>query len=162
MNVMKAKLLRLCVRISLGMSLSLLSLMAYANEMLVIADAWIPEAPPVARVMAGYMTLKNNSNKMITVTSVTSPDFKRVEIHRTETKQGMARMIKQKHIEVPAKGETVFKSGGLHLMLINPKRRLKRGERVTLILTAGKQTVTVHAAVKEASLDDHSNHEHHH
>jgi len=146
----------------IGISFISLSLIARAGDDLTITDAWVPEAPPVASVMAGYMTLKNISDKEITVTTVSSPDFKKVEMHRTETKDGMARMIEQKSIVVPAHAETIFKPGGLHLMLIKPQRKLARGDSVTLIISAGKQKITLKALIKEASLDDHSSHEHHH
>lgn len=127
-----------------------------------VTDAWIPEAPPVARVMAAYLTLNNPSDKNLTLTSVSSPDFKRVEMHRTENKDGMSRMVRQNNVEIPAKGRTEFKPGGLHLMLMQPKRAIKKGDTVMLVLTVDKQTLSVKATVKEATLDDHSAHGHHH
>ncbi len=139
-----------------------LSFIVHAGADVVISNAWVPEAPPVARVMAGYMTLKNTTDKDINITAVSSPDFKNVEMHRTETKDGMARMVEQKSLALPANGETIFKPGGLHLMLINPKRKLARGDSVTLMITADKKQITLKAQIKEATLDDHSTHQHHH
>lgn len=127
-----------------------------------VQDAWVPEAPPVARVMAGYMTLVNDTDKEMTLISVSSPDFGKVEMHRTETVNGMSRMLKQDKVSIAHNGKVEFKPGGLHLMLMQPKHPLKKGDKITLNLEMGQQRIEVIAEVKEAGAEDHSGHEHHH
>jgi len=43
-------------------------------------------------VLAGYLTLHNPGDRAVTVVGAESPDFERVEIHRTELRDGVARM----------------------------------------------------------------------
>ncbi|MCK5724024.1 MAG: copper chaperone PCu(A)C, partial [Gammaproteobacteria bacterium] len=90
---------------------------ANAADSLQIENAWSPEAPPVAKVMAGYMKINNLSNKDIKILSAKSDLFKRVEIHLTEMSDGMMRMIKQENLKIKAKGHIELKPGGLHMML---------------------------------------------
>lgn len=129
-----------------------------ADEILSVSNAWIPEAPPVAKVMAGYLRVKNNSDNEIILQSISAKDFERVEMHKTITQDGVARMIKQTSIKIPAKGNVSFQRGGLHLMLMGPKRKLKRGDTVNLILKTAKANTEIRLIVKEATLDDHSAH----
>jgi copper(I)-binding protein len=51
---------------------------------IVVKDAWVAEAPPVARVLACYMTIENPSDREQMLTRVTSPLFSDIEIHRTD------------------------------------------------------------------------------
>ncbi len=138
--------------------LLMLSFNIHAADLLSASNAWIPEAPPVARVMAGYLELKNNSERSIELKSITAKDFERVEMHETISKDGVAKMIKQTSIKIPAQGRVSFKRGGLHLMLMGPKRKLKRGDSVTLILKTDETNTEINLIVKEATLDDHSAH----
>lgn len=132
-----------------------------ASEPVKITDAWIPEAPPVVKVMAGYLKITNASKNDIVITQVKSADFETVEIHQTVEKDGMARMLKQDKLVVPAGSEVVFQRGGLHLMLINKKRALKKGDKVILSFSVGESRYRVAAEVKEAAIEDHSHHHHH-
>lgn len=134
-----------------------------ATEQIGIQNAWLPEAPPVMKIMAGYLVIKNPTDKIVNIVKVTSPDFQTVEMHESVIKDGMARMIKQPQVAIPAKSQIEFKSGGLHLMLINKKRKLKTGDEVLLTFEFDKgKKVTTKAMVKPASADtmDHSHHQH--
>ncbi len=95
-----------------------------------IEQAWIPEAPPVVSVLAGYMTLKNADTRTATIMAASSPAFGRVEIHRTVIKDGMASMQQQSSLDIPAGQSVQLKPGGLHLMLIEPKKPLKQDDVV--------------------------------
>ncbi|RMD70852.1 MAG: copper chaperone PCu(A)C [Gammaproteobacteria bacterium] len=57
-----------------------------------VEHPWIPEAPPNAKVLAGYMTLVNTGDAPEVLTGVESPLFQRVEMHRMVMEKGMARM----------------------------------------------------------------------
>jgi len=93
----------------------------------------IPEAPPVAPVMAGYMTLINDSNKDITITSINSSLYKSVEIHSMSMKDGMMHMEQLDHFTIPAKGQRLLEPGGYHLMLIKPQKTLRAGDTIDVI-----------------------------
>ncbi len=137
-------------RITLFASLALLFSANVFADSLTINNAWSPEAPPTARVMAGYMDIHNNGNKEILVEKVTSPQFKTIEIHRTVEKNGMSMMVWQPHVHVPAGKVTKLEPGGKHLMLMHPVKRLKAGDKIKLILyLSNHQQQTVIATVRK-------------
>lgn len=117
---------------------------AQAADGLMIADAWVREGPPTARVLAGYMRLMNHSDAPITVHGVESSAFGRVEMHRTVVENGVARMLPQETLTVPPHGELVLEPGGYHLMLIDAKAPLRAGDRITLTLDLGDSNYREH------------------
>ncbi len=108
---------------------------AEAASSIKIENAWSPEAPPVASVMAGYMKINNLSNKNIKIQSAKSNLFKRVEIHLTKITDGMMRMIKQENLNIKANGHIELKSGGLHMMLIGKLKPIQAGSVIPVSLT---------------------------
>ncbi len=135
---------------------------ANAADSLQIENAWSPEAPPVAKVMAGYMKINNLSNKDIKILSAKSDLFKRVEIHLTEMSGGMMRMIKQENLKIKAKGHIELKPGGLHMMLMGKLKPVKAGSviAVTLTLDNGK-TINIKLKVKVDDAPQMMHHHHH-
>ncbi len=126
---------------------------------------WIREAPPNAMALGGFMVLHNRSAEEVKLVAATSPAFDSVQLHRTVAENGMARMVHQESIAVPAHGETVFKPGDYHLMLMQPKQPLKAGERVEVTLmfdNGSRQTVTfpVQAGAMAMPMDHGSMHHH--
>jgi copper(I)-binding protein len=135
--------------------------LAGADSGLQVSEPWIREAPPTSRVLAGYLTLVNTGDNTVTVTAISSPDFKNAEIHRTVIEEGIARMLPVKQLEVPAGGQLMLEPGGYHLMLFDPMRTLTEGETVTLIihLDNGNQ-ISAMAPVIRKTGEDHSHHHH--
>ncbi|MCF6210073.1 MAG: copper chaperone PCu(A)C [Gammaproteobacteria bacterium] len=107
---------------------------ASAQHGIEIHDPWVREAPPTARVLAAYLQLHNHDDKTRTLVSVESPAFKRVELHRSEEKEGMATMTRVAKIMIAAHGKVIFEPGSLHIMLIDPVTPLKAGDKVSLTL----------------------------
>lgn len=101
---------------------------------LMIEDPWIREAPPGAAASAGYMKIKNHSDKDRALVGASSPQFGNVMLHRTVTEGGVAKMVHQMSILVPAKGEVVFEPNGYHLMLMKPKATPKAGDKIEITL----------------------------
>lgn len=129
--------------------LLLLSNTSYAANSIIIENTWSPDAPPVAKVMAGYMSIKNNSNKDIKITSANSPLFKRVEIHLTEMKNGMMRMTKQENLNIKAKSHIELKPGGLHMMLMGKLKPVTKGSTIPVSLSLDNgETIQVSLKVK--------------
>lgn len=113
---------------------------------------WIREAPPGMQMMAGYTTLKNNTDKDIEVLGVESPAFNAIEMHTTKIIDGTARMIEQEKLLVPAHGSLTLAPGGYHLMLMMPAKLLKAGDHVNMVLFLNdKKQKTVDFEVKKAS-----------
>ncbi|MGD2116737.1 MAG: copper chaperone PCu(A)C [Chromatiales bacterium] len=118
--------------------LSLLLLpFAVQAEWLQISDAWVRAAPPNARVMVAYATVKNTSTDSIWITGAASDAFNSVELHETIEENGMASMIHLDFIKLDA-GQTVhFEPGGKHMMLFGPKQFSKEGETIDFSLQLG-------------------------
>ena len=141
--------------------LSLVSTVIFAKDGLVIDNAWIPQAPPVAKVMAGYMQITNTSREVITIQSVSSPAFNSIEMHETVSKDGVANMVRQESITIPAGESRSFQRGGLHLMLFKPKKAFKPGDNIKIQLQTNHGVFNMTAEVRPAQLEDHSHHHHH-
>lgn len=131
-----------------------------------VVDAWIAEPPPVAVPAAGYVGFANTGDAQSVVIAIDSPDFARVELHRSDLVDGVASMTPVGSLKIPAGSEVRMAPGGLHLMLFDGARRLQAGDTVSLtFVTAQGQSLQVNAEVRKAGLDDGtpaSAHSHHH
>jgi len=126
-----------------------------------VSDAWVREGPPTARVLGAFMTIRNSGDADDALRSVTSPQFERVEMHRTIMEDGMGRMVPQQEIAIPAAGQAVLEPGGYHLMLIRPRHALKAGDQVELTLEfASGQRIDLQLPVRKggSGMMDHSHH----
>lgn len=135
-----------------------------AQSTLTVSGAYVPEGPPTAKVLAAYLTLTNPSARAEHLIGATSPDFGKVEVHRTYRQDGVARMSKAEQVLIPAKGKTAFEPGGYHFMLFRPQRALKVGDTVSLQLQfrgAGTMTVTVPVTKRGGPAHEHGHHGHH-
>ena len=135
-----------------------------AQENIHIMHAWVAEAPPNAKVMAGYMVLHNMGKKDVQLLAVSCPMFSSVEMHRTIIEQGMARMVRDQHLTIKAGESVSFQPGGRHLMMFNPVKRLKQGDKldITLVFTHSKKTTqaTVKRKKTVKQSNQHGDHEH--
>ena len=148
---------------TLALSLLLTTVQA-APPALLVRDAWIPEAPPVATVQAAYMALVNEGASPVTVVGATSAEFDAVEMHRTVEVDGTMRMEAQPSLRVEPGATLQLAPGGLHLMLIGPKRPLVAGDRVGIDLRLeGGAVVLATAEVRRAAEvgGEHARHHHH-
>ena len=103
---------------------------------LIIKSAWIKEAPPNASVNAGYMMLVNSEKQLKTLQRVESSWFDRVEIHEMAMDgDGMMEMRELEALQIPAGDRVELKPGGKHLMLIDPTKPVKVGDKIDLLLT---------------------------
>lgn len=122
---------------------------AQAAGQLMVENAWIREAPPGATALAGYMTVMNKGDTPRVLVGASSPAFGMVMLHRTVMEGGMAKMVHQKAITIPAKGSVTFEPNSYHLMLMKPKQVLKAGDLVEITLKfKNGETMTVTHKVK--------------
>jgi len=127
----------------------LTAICARASE-ISVTDPWIREAPPVAKMLAAYMTISNNSTRTVQFESASSADFEMVEIHRTKTHEGMSRMIKQSSLQIDGGKNVMLEPLGYHLMLMRPKRYFQAGDNVILELHFNNgEAVSVTAVVRK-------------
>ena len=120
----------------------LLGFNANASDSLKFINPWIPEAPPGAGVMAGYMEIQNTTSMPIDIFSITSDSFKTVEMHQSKEVDGFAKMLPQEKLSIPANGKLILKSGSYHLMLIKPVKWFKQGDTVKLNFSLSNNTQT--------------------
>jgi copper(I)-binding protein len=99
-----------------------------------VRDAWVRETPPGVDMMAGYMVLQNNTSRSQVLVAASSSGFETVMIHRTIVKDGLAGMVHASQTELAPNASLIFAPGGYHLMLMNPKRTLRAGDRVDITL----------------------------
>ncbi len=134
--------------------LSVLMLLSngYADGSIVVSDDWIVAAPPNARVIAGYMTIGNKSSQSRKLIKVSSQHFKRIEIHRTEMRGDVMRMVPQEELDIPAGGAVLLQPGSYHLMLVGPEFVPKEGGNVNLILKFDNgEILHINSPVREAT-----------
>jgi len=127
-----------------------------------VEDPWVREGPPGMAMLAGFMVVRNAGKEARSITAAEGPDYDHVEMHRSITKDGMARMIPQQSIPIPPGGAVTLKPGDYHLMLMQPKRALVAGDNteITLILDDGTR-LSINAPVKKGDSDMMHHHHHH-
>jgi copper(I)-binding protein len=123
-----------------------LAVPAASADGLTVTNAWSRSTPPVAKVGVVYFTLKNDSQKSDRLLKLSTSVAEKVEVHRTEVLDGIARMREVAVLHVEG-GETIaFEPGGLHVMLVGLRKPLVAGETYDLKLlfeVAGPRTVQV-------------------
>lgn len=136
---------------------------ANAADRFTVEDAWVREAPPGAMALAAYMNIRNTGDSDRKLVSASSADFGAVELHRSIVEGGMARMVPQESMPIPAGGELALKPGDYHLMLLRPKSALEEGDQVTLSLSFDDgSSVEVTMPVRKAGGTGHDHMHHHH
>ncbi|HSG96717.1 MAG TPA: copper chaperone PCu(A)C [Woeseiaceae bacterium] len=119
------------------------------TDAVAIMNAWIRETDAGAKANAGYMTLVNVAPEDLTLVSIESAAFDRVEMHEMATVDGLMKMREIDDLVIPANGQVKFSPGGKHLMMIGPRERLTAGHTVDLILvfeSGARQKVTISVA----------------
>jgi len=107
----------------------------------VIRQSWIRSAPPGAKTLAGYLVLSNPCKSVVKIVDVESRDFGMPMIHRTVIENGISKMRDPGVLEIKPGASLKFEAGGLHLMLMQPLRTLKEGDKagVRLVLADGRR-----------------------
>lgn len=122
----------------------------YAGDPVVVDNAWIRYLPGDGP-MAGYFTLHNQSDEILTLVGASSQRFAKVQLHRATDRDGMASMEQLDVVLVPPHGEVAFKPGGYHLMLMQRQGEFSVGDEVTIALHFGDKSVReVRFVVKSA------------
>jgi len=87
---------------------------------LVASNIEITAPIPGGKVSAGYFSLTNNTDGVIAISSVVSPEFESVEIHESLLENGVAKMRHVPELSIPANSTLTLERGGKHLMLMRP------------------------------------------
>lgn len=86
-------------------------------------------------MVAGFGGFANDCSVSLEVVAVSSPAFADVSVHQTTLVAGVSRMRAVAALALPAAGRVELRPGGLHLMLMQPQRPLREGERLPLTFT---------------------------
>jgi copper(I)-binding protein len=105
---------------------------------LVIESPWARATPKGATVGAGYLTIRNNGGAADKLTGG-SADFAGVEIHQMKMEGGVMKMREiTDGLTIPPHGTVTLAPNGYHLMFVNLKQPLNKGEVVKATLTFDK------------------------
>jgi len=102
-----------------------------------VTDGYVRGLPPGVANTAAYMTLQNTSDKTISLVGGSTDVADHVSIHATVNTDGMMSMEHRMSLAIPAGGEVVLKTGGLHLMLMGLKGPLPERVAMTLAFSNG-------------------------
>ncbi len=153
-------------RITLFFATLLMCSPAFAGNSVSITEVWIAEAPPVSKVHAGYFIIKNAQASAVSLTGVSSKSYRKIELHRSLEKDGVATMEAQDTVTIAAGDKLVFEPGGYHLMLFDPAKPYESGDTLDLSFKLDNgETLTVEAVIKKRATmksDEHHHHHHHH
>jgi copper(I)-binding protein len=97
-----------------------------------ITNAWVRANAPGQSVGAAYMTLKSSQDS--TFVFAETPAAGSVKIHSMSMDNGVMKMRMLEELPLKAGKAEKLAPGGFHLMLLDLKKPLKAGEKVTLIL----------------------------
>lgn len=117
-----------------------------ANE-LRVESAWARAS--AGRNGAPFVTVYNGGNAPDRLVGVASPVAPDVMVHRSFEEEGTMKMEHVAAIPIAAGQRIEMKPGGLHIMLVNLKQPLKKGDQFPLSLTferggTKETTVTVY------------------
>jgi periplasmic copper chaperone A len=124
-----------------------------ANDVKVF-DVWARTTVPGASVSAAYMHIKSKSAVKLIKAESTLAGM--TEIHQMSMKDGVMNMSAVDAVEVPAGKLVDLKPGGLHIMLMQLKQPIRKGEEVPLKLTfedANKKTFVMDVKAKAQEKD---------
>lgn len=140
MNLIKTSLLALCLTVSGG---------AFA-EMPHIQNVTINPTPPGAKVGAAYLNIFNPTDDVLTLTNVSSTTIGRVEIHKTEIVDDVAKMRKLDKVNVDPEESVAFTHGSYHIMLMDLKEPLMPGDVIPLTFHTSQGDVALEVRVADS------------
>lgn len=131
-------------------SLAMAALSVSASEKAMLQGAWVREAAPNMMMHAAYLTVMNPGTKEIHLVGVESSQYVKAELHLSKVANGVATMVRQNQLTIPAGGTLVLKPGSFHIMLVKPIEPVKAGDEIDLSLRfADGAAMSVKALVRK-------------
>jgi periplasmic copper chaperone A len=159
--------MRAALRCLLATALVVFAFSATAHDYTVgslhIEHPWSRATPQGARVGGGYLVIENRGSTADRFVSASAEFAGRTELHEMAVTDGVMRMRPLANGVEIAPGMTAkFEPGGLHIMFLDLKRPLEKGDRVKATLNFEKAGAVEVVFVVEAmgSGSGHSNHGH--
>lgn len=97
-----------------------------------VRDGWVRLTPGGMPMHAGFGRIENFCASPITVVAANSPAYGSVELHESRIVGGVSQMRAVPELRIAPDSAAVFKPGGLHLMLMQPRAVLKPGSKVAI------------------------------
>jgi copper(I)-binding protein len=124
---------------------------ACRSQAIDISGAWVRATVPGQEVAAAYMKIRSPFDSELV--AVTSELATQVEIHSMNMEDGMMQMRRLEKLHLPANETVSLEPAGYHLMLLELRKPLNKGEKLPLKLTFkrndnGRQTVEIKADVR--------------
>ena len=114
---------------------------------LVLNNAWSRATPRGAKVGGGYLIVDNKGSTADKLIGGSSPAAGKVEVHEMAMNNGVMTMRPVKDgLSIPAGKSVSLAPGGYHLMLMDLKAPLKKGDKIPVTLKfekAGDVNVTL-------------------
>lgn len=114
-----------------------------------VEDAWIRWLPANLPA-AGYATIKNLGDVAQILIGASSATFGEVSLHQNRIQGGYVEMLEVQRITIDPHSTLSLAAAGFHMMLMQPTKPLKPGDRVPITLRfAGGSTLTVEFEVRK-------------
>lgn len=91
--------------------------------------------PPGLDAAAAYFTIRNNTPREDTLVAVAADVAVRAEIHETMGEGELRHMMPAPALVIPSRGEVALTPDGMHVMLLQLKKRVVAGDSATLYLS---------------------------
>lgn len=118
----------------LGVAFAGLAL-AEASDHITVVDPYIRLGPPNVLALGAFMTLKNDSDKVIRLVKASNPVSRVTELHTHINENGIMKMRAISSVSIAAKDKAVLEPGGLHVMMIDLQTPLREGDVIPLTLS---------------------------
>jgi periplasmic copper chaperone A len=123
---------------------------------ILVEDGYVQATGASAQTAAAYMRITNEADADDRLLEVRSDAAARVELHTTEVKDGVARMLPLEGVPVPGHATVVLESRGMHVMLMGLTSPLQDGGGLELALVfENAGTVPVRVPVHLGRVGDH-------
>lgn len=157
--------MRAAIRLLIGSFLVVFAFGAAAHDYTVgslhIEHPWSRATPKGAPVGVGYLVIENRGSAVDRLLSISSETSGRVEMHEMAVTDGVMRMRPlPKGVEIAPGLTAKFEPGGLHIMFVDLKRPLEKGDRIKATLNFEKAGAIEIEFVVEAMGGGHQHHTH--
>jgi copper(I)-binding protein len=130
-----------------------------------VKDAWVRGTTPAQKATGAFMEI--TSSDAAALLSAASPAAGVVEIHTMKMEDGVMKMRQIPKLDLPAGKGIKLQPGGNHVMLMDLKQQLKKGDVVPITLKIeGKdkqvQTLEIKAEVRDLAAPATMDHGHKH
>ena len=147
----------------LAAAVAALSLNAWAD--VAVRESWVRGTTPAQKATGAFMEISSSDEAVLV--SVSSPLAGVVEIHTTKMENGVMKMRLVPRLDLPAGQVVKLQPGGNHVMLMDLRQQMKKGDVVPITLKVeGKdkkvQTIEIRAEVRDLAAPATVDHGHKH